>query len=68
MGALGSPRERRRARVQAAARLFPMPPGDASVTAMAIRELSASLEHDPSDPVTHLWIGDAYRRKAQSEP
>ncbi|MBY0400435.1 tetratricopeptide repeat protein [Myxococcota bacterium] len=36
-------------------------------TAMAIRELTASLEHDPSDPVTHLWIGDAYRRKAQSE-
>lgn len=36
-------------------------------TAMAIRELSASLEHDPSDPVTHLWIGDAYRRKAQTE-
>lgn len=36
-------------------------------TAMAIRELSASLEHEPSDPVTHLWIGDAYRRKGQSE-
>lgn len=36
-------------------------------TAMAIRELAASLEHDPSDPVTHLWIGDAYRRKGQTE-
>lgn len=36
-------------------------------TAMAIRELSASLEHEPTDPVTHLWIGDAYRRKGQTE-
>ena len=31
-------------------------------TAMAIRELRASLERDPSDPVTHLWLGEAYRR------
>lgn len=36
-------------------------------TAMAIRELRASLERDPSDPVTHLWLGEAYRRKGQSE-
>lgn len=36
-------------------------------TAMAIRELTASLEQDPSDPVSHLWIGEAYRRKGQSE-
>lgn len=36
-------------------------------TAMAIRELTASLEADPSDPVSHLWIGEAYRRKGQSE-
>ena len=36
-------------------------------TAMAIRELRASLEEDPSDPVTHLWLGEAYRRKGQAE-
>lgn len=36
-------------------------------TAMAIRELRASLEGDPSDPVTHLWLGEAYRRKGQNE-
>jgi Tfp pilus assembly protein PilF len=35
-------------------------------TAMAIRELSASLELDPSDPQTHLWLGEAYRRKGQT--
>jgi Tfp pilus assembly protein PilF len=35
-------------------------------TAMAIRELSTSLEMDPSDPQTHLWIGEAYRRKGQT--
>ena len=35
-------------------------------TAMAIRELSISLEMDPSDPQTHLWIGEAYRRKGQT--
>ena len=28
-------------------------------TAMAIREFRASLEEDPSDPVTHLWLGEA---------
>lgn len=36
-------------------------------TAMAIRELTASLELDPSDPQTHLWLGEAYRRKGQIE-
>lgn len=36
-------------------------------TAMAIRELRASLEEDPSDPVTNLWLGEAYRRKGQTE-
>jgi len=36
-------------------------------TAMAIRELSASLELDASDPETHLWLGEAFRRKGQSE-
>jgi type IV pilus assembly protein PilF len=36
-------------------------------TAMAIRELRASLELDSSDPDTHLWLGEAYRRKGQSE-
>jgi type IV pilus biogenesis/stability protein PilW len=36
-------------------------------TAMAIRELRASLEEDASDPVTHLWLGEAYRRKGQTE-
>jgi Tfp pilus assembly protein PilF len=36
-------------------------------TAMAIRELRASLAEDPSDPVVHLWLGEAYRRKGQLE-
>ncbi len=36
-------------------------------TAMAIRELTASLELAPNDPHTHLWLGEAYRRKGQSE-
>ncbi len=36
-------------------------------TAMAIRELRSSLETDPSDPVAHLWLGEAYRRKGQPE-
>ena len=36
-------------------------------TAMAIRELRASLEADPSDPETHLWLGEAYRRKGEPE-
>lgn len=35
-------------------------------TAMAIRELRASLEMDASDPETHLWLGEAYRRKGES--
>lgn len=35
-------------------------------TAMAIRELTASLEMDSSDPQTHLWLGEAYRRKGQT--
>jgi len=36
-------------------------------TAMAIRELRASLQEDPSDPRTHLWLGEAYRRKRENE-
>ena len=36
-------------------------------TAMAIRELRASLEEDSADPQTHLWLGEAYRRKRESE-
>lgn len=36
-------------------------------TGMAIRELQASLELDSSDPKTHLWLGEAYRRKGQME-
>ena len=36
-------------------------------TAMAIRELTASLELDDSDPQTHLWLGEAYRRKGQAD-
>ncbi len=32
-------------------------------TAMAIRKLSEALSYDPSDPTTHHWLGDAYRRK-----
>lgn len=35
-------------------------------TAMAIRELQASLELDPADPQTHLWLGEAFRRKGQT--
>ncbi len=35
-------------------------------TAMAIRELQASLELDPGDPQTHLWLGEAFRRKGQT--
>ena len=36
-------------------------------TGMAIRELTESLELDPSDPETHLWLGEAYRRKGRSD-
>jgi Tfp pilus assembly protein PilF len=32
-------------------------------TAMAIRKLKEAMSHDPDDPSTHLWLGDAYRRK-----
>jgi Tfp pilus assembly protein PilF len=35
-------------------------------TAMAIRELQASLDLDPVDPQTHLWLGEAFRRKGQT--
>lgn len=35
-------------------------------TGMAIRELQTSLELDPGDPQTHLWLGEAYRRKGQT--
>jgi tetratricopeptide (TPR) repeat protein len=35
-------------------------------TGMAIREFSASLELDADDPKTHLWLGEAYRRKGRS--
>ena len=36
-------------------------------TGMAIRELTRSLELDGSDPKTHLWLGEAFRRKGQTE-
>lgn len=36
-------------------------------TALAIRELTSSLKHDATDPQTHLWLGEAYRRKGQAE-
>ena len=36
-------------------------------TGMAIRELTRSLELDDSDPKTHLWLGEAFRRKGQTE-
>jgi tetratricopeptide (TPR) repeat protein len=36
-------------------------------TGMAIRELRASMELDPMDPQTHLWLGEAYRRKGRAE-
>ncbi len=35
-------------------------------TGMAIRELTRSLELDSGDPKTHLWLGEAYRRKGQT--
>lgn len=34
---------------------------------MAIRELTHSLALDSGDPKTHLWLGEAYRRKGQTE-
>lgn len=36
-------------------------------TGMAIRELTRSLELDGGDPKTHLWLGEAFRRKGQTE-
>lgn len=36
-------------------------------TAMAIRELRASLILDDRDPQTYLWLGEAYRRKGEVE-
>lgn len=36
-------------------------------TGMAIRQLTDSLALDPGDPQTHLWLGEAYRRKGQTE-
>lgn len=36
-------------------------------TAMAIRQLIASLDLDDSDPQTHLWLGEAYRRKGRAD-
>jgi len=36
-------------------------------TGMAIRELTHSLELDDGDPKTHLWLGEAFRRKGQTE-
>ena len=36
-------------------------------TGMAIRELMRSLELDDRDPKTHLWLGEAFRRKGQTE-
>ena len=36
-------------------------------TAMAIRELRSSLSLDSTDPATHLWLGEAYRRKGKTE-
>jgi tetratricopeptide (TPR) repeat protein len=36
-------------------------------TAMAIRELRASIRLDPSDPQTNLWLGEAYRRRGRTE-
>jgi len=35
-------------------------------TAMAIRELKASLQLNDRDPATHLWLGEAYRRKGRT--
>lgn len=36
-------------------------------TALAIRELKASLDLDSRDPQTHLWLGEAYRRKGRPD-
>jgi protein O-GlcNAc transferase len=36
-------------------------------TAMAIRELTHARDLNPEDPVTLLWLGEAYRRKGRLE-
>ena len=36
-------------------------------TGMAIRELRASMKLDSRDLATHLWLGEAYRRKGKTE-
>jgi len=36
-------------------------------TAMAIRELTAALKLEAMDGQTHLWLGEAYRRKGRTE-
>lgn len=36
-------------------------------TGMAIRELTRSYELDPSDAQTHLWLGEAFRRKGKTD-
>ncbi len=36
-------------------------------TAMAIRELTTAVRLEPEDPETHLWLGEAYRRKGKTE-
>jgi Tfp pilus assembly protein PilF len=36
-------------------------------TAMAIRELTTAIKLEPTDPKTHLWLGEAYRRKGRAE-
>jgi len=36
-------------------------------TGMAIRELRASMALEPRDPQTHLWLGEAYRRKGRAD-
>jgi len=36
-------------------------------TGMAIRKLQESLALDPNDGQTHLWLGEAYRRKGQTD-
>jgi Tfp pilus assembly protein PilF len=36
-------------------------------TAMAIRKIRSAIELDPDDPVSHLALGEAYRRKGMLE-
>lgn len=35
--------------------------------AIALRELTFSLDQNPNDPVTQLWIGEGYRRQGHDE-